>query len=159
MLLLQCRCKKLPTVCPSVRITFFSEPNQPLLVSKTLSWERGQHSNHQLEHIGVFSLQLQQKLVGGFNPIEMKILPNFRGENSKNIWVATTQKRSIDAVDGNQKSGIHSHQLRLVVEIPSFTKFFFNVPGGELSPDFSSASTLKSPSGDDLLVGPGKRVK
>ena len=64
------RLQKLPTVCPSVRITFCLEPNQPLLVSKTLSWEGGQHSNHQLEHIGVFSLQLQQKLVGGFNPIE-----------------------------------------------------------------------------------------
>ena len=91
----------------------------------------------------------------------MEILPNFRGENSKNIWSFTTQKRSIDAV-------LWQPEIRdplapvegKVVEIPSFTKFFFNFPGGELSPNFST-STLKSPSGDaiDLLVGPGKRVK
>ena len=47
--------------------------------------------------MNVFSIP-KKSLVGGFNPFEKYarqngfIFPNFRGENSKNVWVATTQK-------------------------------------------------------------------
>ena len=92
--------------------------------------------------------------------VKMEILPNFRGENSKNVWSFTTQKRSIDTVMATRNPG----KTRTSWGNGSWNPIIYQVflkrsRWWTLGFLFSINIEIPFWRCDDLLVGPAKLVK